>query len=236
MSKFNLTLFIVVLFVSISQAQNWGSGISSEGPDITKTIDLPAFTGIKSSNSGNITISQGSQSFEVTAAANIIENLDLVVKENVLHIGFKKSVKRIKTLDFNISIPHLHLLKMTGSGNLYAKGFDTQEDLYIAMTGSGNMQIDNGADKLSVKLSGSGNIDVSGKSNHGTFVVTGSGNIRAKNMVMSGAEAKVTGSGGISLACNDELSANITGSGSIDVYGKPNVRSRITGSGSLNEH
>ncbi len=236
MSKFNLMLFIAVLFANVSQAQNWGSGISSEGPSVTKKMDLPAFTGIVTSNSGDINITQGNQSFEVTSAANIIDNLDLEVKDNVLHIGFKKSVKRLKTLNFNISIPSLHLIKMTGSGNLHAKGFDTQQELYLAMTGSGNMNVDNGANDLSVKLSGSGNINVSGKADKGSFIVTGSGNIRAKDMVMSGAEAKVTGSGGIALACNDDLNANITGSGSIDVYGKPNIRSRVTGSGSVNEH
>ncbi len=236
MSKFNLVVIIAFLFANLSQAQYWGSGISSEGPDVTKTIDLPDFTGIKTSNSGNITITRGKQSFEVTAAKNIIDNLDLEVKNNVLHIGFKKSVKRIKTLNFNISIPSIHELVMTGSGNLHAKGFETQNELYLAMTGSGNMNVDNGANNLTAKLSGSGNINVSGEANQGSFVVTGSGNIRAKSLVMSGADAKVTGSGGIAIACNEQLNANITGSGSIDVYGKPNIKSRVTGSGKVYEH
>jgi len=236
MSKFNLALLIALLFANISQAQYWGSGIKSEGPAVTKAIDLPAFTGVVATNSGDINLIQGGQSFEVTAAQNIIDNLDLQVKDNVLHIGFKKSVKHIEQLDIDISIPSLHKLMMTGSGNLRVKGFDVQKELYLSMTGSGNMYLDNAAHEVTAKLSGSGNLKIAGRAENGSLVVTGSGNIKAKELTISDADAKVTGSGAIAVACNANLDANITGSGSIDVYGKPNVRSRITGSGSLNEH
>ena len=231
----NLTLIIFILSFVSCQAQ-WGSGIRGEGPMTSKSMDIGSFTGVVVATSGDVNIKKGAQSFEVEAQQNIIDNLDLEIKDDVLHIGYKKSVKSAKSVTFNIGMPDVHKLVLTGSGNMRASGFSQSESLKLAVTGSGNLETDNGGKKMNVKVTGSGNIMIAGTGGSGEFGITGSGNIKAEKLNIQNAMAKVSGSGNIHIGCTGEIEAKITGSGDIDVYGNPKVIARVTGSGSVNEH
>lgn len=229
-------LLVSFLLINCGESQSWGTGIKAEGNSVTKSMDLDKFTGVVSSVSGQVYIKEGSQKFEVTAAQNVIDVLELDVKDGVLYIGFEKSVRNVKELVFNISIPSVHHLGMTGSGKMKVTGFDQQESLMMKMTGSGSIHSDNGAKEIEARLSGSGGLYISGNANNGVFKLSGSGGIHARDLNISDVEARLTGSGGIDVACKGSIDATITGSGSIDVYGNPRIKSRVTGSGRVREH
>lgn len=229
-------LFILSILVNVSFGQSWGSGISGDGSVISKTIDLPSFSGIVLNINADVDLNRGKQSFDVLAQPNIIDNLKLEVKDNVLHIGYDKNVKNAKSPRFSISIPNVHKLVVTGSGDMVARGFDKQDQLKLKVTGSGSIDIDNGAAEMEVKISGSGDIKISGTADTGEFGVTGSGDIDAENLTIAEASASITGSGDISLACKETMNVKITGSGDVDVYGNPKLISRVTGSGDVTEH
>ncbi len=229
-------LIFSLMLVNCGESQSWGNGIKADGNITSKTFDLEKFTGVVSTGSGNVNITPGVQKLVATTSQNIMDILELEVKNEILYIGFKESVRDLKELTFDINIPSVHHLGMTGSGKMKVKGFDQQPSLTMKLSGSGSIHADNGANEMEVKLSGSGGLFVNGNASSGEFKVTGSGTIHAKDLKIQNVQASITGSGGIDIACQGSLDANITGSGSIDVYGSPILKSRVTGSGRVREH
>jgi hypothetical protein len=61
--------------------------------------------------------------------------------------------------------------------------------------------------------------------------LSGSGEYRAEGVDSATAEARITGSGSMTIQVRDRLSAHISGSGSVRYAGNPKVDTSVTGSG-----
>jgi hypothetical protein len=61
--------------------------------------------------------------------------------------------------------------------------------------------------------------------------LSGSGEYRAKDVDSATTEARITGSGSMTIQVRDHLSAHISGSGSVHYAGNPQVETIVTGSG-----
>ena len=101
----------------------------------------------------------------------------------------------------------------TGSGKIYA----------IVLDGL----------KVDANLTGSGIISLSGDAKTADLSLSSSGKIDALGMVVSDANAMISGSGKIFVYAKDYLNVTITGSGDVYYRGNPLITTRITGSGSV---
>jgi hypothetical protein len=190
--------------------------ISGNGSTITETRSLSNFTGVSTSGSTNVYITQGAIfKVEVKGYSNLLPYYETKLVSGVLQLGYKQdvNVKNDNTEVF-ITMPVLNNIQLAGSGNIEAMGNFT-----------GNID-------FNARLSGSGNISIEqGSAQNFYSTIEGSGNIDALNFVANKADATIEGSGNTEITANNQLKVKITGSGNVYYRGTPAITSQITGSG-----
>lgn len=215
--------------------KNWGIGIKGEGPIIRKELKLEPFTGIELAMSGNVYLREGNrQSVAVESHKNIIEVVHTEVLNNTWKIHFSKSVRGYQKMNIYITLPSLHKLAVSGSGNIRGETpFNWKGTVKLAVSGSGDMQLELHSTEVDAAISGSGDIRITGTSGRLQAAISGSGNIHAGGLIVDTASISISGSGDCSTHARNDLDVKISGSGDVTYYGKPKVHSKIVGSGNI---
>lgn len=225
----------LVYTLPLSAQWGWGSGVKGKGPMVERKLELASFDAIKVTNSADVYIKQGNtQEVVVKAQENLIDLINTEVNNKQWKIKFDKNVNSQKGIEVYITIPYLTGVAVSGSGDVYGKGeFDNLDDLYIGVSGSGNINLAFEAKAVSAKVSGSGDLKLKGSASSFEAAISGSGDISAMDLKTPEASIRVSGSGDCSIHAVDDLDVRISGSGDVDYAGRPRVKSRISGSGDL---
>ncbi|MCF2875241.1 MULTISPECIES: head GIN domain-containing protein [unclassified Tenacibaculum] len=237
--------------------------ITGEGAIVTKTLDLPYFSGINLSLTGNVNITQGTaQIVEVVGQSNIITDLSTSVINNFWTIGFEGNCSyNYNELTINITVPKIDKLELSGSGNIIVNNFTNQNNsLNISLSGSGQLNLNEfegitsidfqssgdinanlnktitTLNELKIRLSGSGSLNIT---EAGTLVqiltlnLIGDGNYNGFNIKANTCTITSSGSGYAKVTVNDTLNATLSGSGNISYKGYPIINQNISGYGQI---
>ncbi len=235
-TKFIFPLIISVLLIvqGCRKANLWG--ITGHGSNVSETRTVGDFDRIELHMDADLLYSQDSVYYlEVNGQKNIIDVLDTKVNGSTLEVDFRKNVWKHKRVTVTVHSPRINSLAVSGSGDIKVQNNLSSSSVNLKVSGSGNISIPSLiAQTLDAHISGSGNVQVYGGSlNNFNVSVSGSGNIDALNCQASAVIAKVSGSGNISVNVLESLNVTISGSGNIKYKGLPAVNSSISGSGSL---
>ena len=154
---------------------------------------------------GGITISRGGRQITL-GSGTIFTTGDIVNVGGMTMVGQRVTVE--------ITLPDLPAASITGSGDLSLDDLQ-QDEIELAITGSGTIRASGEVIRLNVDISGSGDVN-------------------AKELLASNAELRVSGAGDIKAQATQSLSARVSGSGDIKVWGNPFKRdTRVSGSGDI---
>lgn len=237
-----------------------GNTVKASKNYVTKNIKVDNFNKIKLAGSPDVIYTQksGKPGVEVYTSDNIVDLLDIYVKDGTLYIGFKKNTSvSYDKLEVRASSETLNGIALAGSGDVsLANGLKT-DYLKIALAGSGDIKADNVSctNDLEVSIAGSGDIEGSGiRCTNLKASVAGSGDMSLKNVTATNTQASVAGSGtavmsgtteeaSYSVAGSGDLfvselqakraSASVAGSGDIKCYATDFLKVRTSGSGSV---
>jgi hypothetical protein len=208
----------------------------------TQTRKVDQFTEISLRVGATVHLEQGEpQSLEITAKSSTLEELITEVKDGKLIIRFPNKDFFWKTfqpgeITINITVPRITGLGVSGSGDIVAADGIKTKDLELAVSGSGNIKIDDLA-AVAVKsiISGSGNIVLSGNKTAEdlSVVISGSGNFKGMNFSADDVNVRVSGSGNVDLQANKNLNIRMFGSGDVTYKGHPLVDQSVAGSGKV---
>lgn len=265
-----LTTFIAIALLAFSttacsQQHNYRSGgfgsktVKASNNYVTKDIRVENFTKLSVAGSHDVIYTQkpGKPSVEVYTSDNIVDLLDIYVKGNTLHVGFKKNVNvSYDKLEVRVSTEQLNGISLAGSGDVELKNGLKTDELVISVAGSGDVNGDNiTCTNLNVSVAGSGNIN--GKNitcDDLQASVAGSGDLKLNNVTANSAQASVAGSGTATLSGSTQeatysvagsgdlfasdfvakkASASVAGSGDIKCHATDFLKVRTTGSGSV---
>lgn len=226
-----------------------GNGIIS---DEERTV--PEFSQISSSGSFHIYYEYAETNFvTVTGESNLLKYVETVVDNNELKISTSPHVNLLphNTIEVYIKSPKIDKIKLSGSGFIHTDAINSNE-LYLTVSGSGNIETTFYGNDLYTKISGSGKINVyaetdyteslisgsgkiyiEGETVYSSFKISGSGKVDAYNCETNNADINISGSGNTLLQVNEYLWATISGSGNIHYKGYPQINSHISGSGKL---
>jgi hypothetical protein len=179
-------LIFALVFLGIMSCEDDGAinrrTVVGTGPIITKNLDLSTFSGITATGVANINVSIGSpQAVILKAQQNIIDVLTYEVVNNTLNIGIKKniSIDNSEEIKFDITIPAITKIELTGVGDFLLSGSD-QEELTIILTGVGNVHAFNmKAATCDITTTGVGNCEVNVIDNL-DVIISGVGNVYYK--------------------------------------------------------
>ena len=192
-------------------------GHSEKGSGDMKTVELnlPPFTEIRSSGSFDIHVKVGGeQKVTMTFDDNLIDNIETEVTGHTLHIGTKESFSSERGCHFEITVPSLERIKLSGSGDIEVENLD-EDHFEYSVSGSGSLRAAGKVSDLDVRVAGSGDVDT-------------------KDLVAENASVRISGSGDVRVRVTDSFDGSISGSGSIYYYGNPaHASTSISGSGSI---
>jgi len=237
MKKISVLFALAMVFVIAFSACR---KVSGTGPVVTEARNISGFSEIKSEMSGDIIITPAaSYSISIESQQNIIDAIETVLNDGILTIRVKNNtiVKPDSRIKVYISSPNIQGLMVSGSGNMQITGAMPSNDLYLKVSGSGNINIPKlTANSIDANISGSGEININdGAINDERIDIGGSGSVNASNMSAVTADIKIAGSGNARVYVTSNLKVRITGSGSLYYRGTPAIDVSITGSGNLKQ-
>lgn len=262
-----LTTFIAIALLAFSttacsQQHTYRSGgfgsktVKASKNYVTKDIKVNNFTKLSVAGSPDVTYTQksGKPTVEVYTSDNIVDLLDIRVKDNTL---FKKNVSvSYNKLEVRVSAEKLNGIAVAGSGDVELKNGLKTDNLKISVAGSGDISGNNiSCIDLDISIAGSGDINSSDITCNDLQVsVAGSGDMKLNNVTANFTKASVAGSGTAilsgstqeaeySVAGSGDLfasdfvakkaSASVAGSGDIKCHATDFLKVRTSGSGSV---
>lgn len=222
----------------------------------TRSYTVDPFQGISSGIAADIYVTEGATT-EVTMVAQtqLLDGVRFEVVNDVLEISYDRCYNTSRKVEINITIPHLHTAKLSGSGTIVTNSNFTSgnRDLEVAISGSGEMNLnidsDNSAvdisgsgsvnlqtgtqDQMDIRISGSGDVRAQGMTTDQNITISGSGTVRSFDCPTRNAVVNISSSGDAYVLASDNLSGSISGSGTIYYKGNPSTNVTITGSGDV---
>ena len=206
----------------------------ADGPISTSTLDLADFDGINLAMDAHVILIQGPiQSVIVEGKSDIIDEIDLDVHNGVWVIETDRCVRNVDNLTFTITLPILHEVNVSGSGDVFGDNLFVENDIDFSISGSGEIDMAVEADDLEVVISGSGQIKLEGFADELDISVSGSGDVEAFNLPVRVCDVNIAGSGDVEVTVSDLLDVRIAGSGDVHFKGNPVLDVSISGSGDV---
>lgn len=237
-----------------------GKEVKASKNYVTKQIKVSDFDQIAVSGSLNVTYTQqsGKPKVEIYTSDNIVDLLDIYVKNGKLNLGFKKNVKvSYNKLEIRVTSEDLNTVNVAGSGDFkFTNGLKTDQ-LKMNVAGSGDITASNiqCSQEFTANVAGSGDIECKQlKAADMDISVAGSGDLKIENALVTSANASVAGSGTVKISGNADkanysvagsgdlyandfkvqnISASVAGSGDIKCHAVEHLKARVSGSGTI---
>ena len=237
-----------------------GKEVKASKNYVTKQIKVSDFNQIAVSGSLDVTYTQqsGKPKVEIYTSDNIVDLLDIYVKNGKLNLGFKKNVKvSYNKLEIRVTSEDLNAVNVAGSGDFkFTNGLKTDQ-LKMNVAGSGDITASNiqCSQGFTANVAGSGDIECKQlKAADMDISVAGSGDLKIENAQVTSANASVAGSGTVKISGSADkanysvagsgalyasdfkvqnISASVAGSGDIKCYAVEHLKARVSGSGTI---
>jgi hypothetical protein len=230
-------LMLVYLVICGNFVLGYNEEVYGSGRVKIETRTVAPFSGIEIQGVGDVYLTQGSPAqIIVISDDNLLPLVKTKVEHDRLTLNFKQgvSVKKLTKLEFQITLPKLNEVTITGAGNVYSKTkMDTQQ-LLLLLNGTGKIELALNVDQVTETLNGAGSIRVKGKARQQTMLLHGMGQIDGKGLISKEAEVNLTGVGDCTVVATATLSLAITGVGSIYYGGGGRlIQSNVSGVGKI---
>jgi len=210
------------------------------GEVMTESRDVAGFDKIRLDGAGRLLIKQGSsESLNIEAEENIMDDLTSEVSENTLILGYKnrpwwRSIIPTRPIVYNLMVVDLTELTLNGAGDLQIENLETNS-FEITMNGAGQIDIEGlMTGSLAVHIAGTGTITIDGEASSQSISIDGAGNYQAGDLQTSSTEITIDGLGNATIWATERLDITINGGGSVNYYGTPGVTQDINGLGDIN--
>lgn len=232
-------VLIIALVTSISACMIPSYCVRGEGEIVSEKIDLPEFHEVRSIGSVDVVIKSGSHSIVIKGYQNVIDSVELAVKDNVLLIDKKDGCYINTELQVVVTVPLINIISVMGSGDINIKSLSGEQVLEIQNSGSGDIELYtlNNIEELHLTSAGSGDIESHSnmKLKKLNLQSTGSGDVDIQDYQFLSGTIKSMGSGDVAVWITDMADLKIMGSGDINLKGNPKVTIQNQGSGELNK-
>ena len=202
---------------------------------------VSGFSGITVSGRHNVYITMSNtESLRLEGDTDAINEIETKVENGILKIRDKKQLNKRSwnntgKVNIYIQAKSLNNLMLSGSGNIEVMGKVKSTSLSNTISGSGGMSVQMDVENYTAVISGSGEIKAKGNAKNARITIAGSGDFDGDSLKTSNANAKVSGSGDISIIADKQLEALMSGSGDIRYGGNATVTSTKSGSGNISK-
>jgi hypothetical protein len=191
-------------------------GPRERGPEVTRTMTWTGGDRLIVDAPADVVFTQGPvASVRVTGPQERVEHLRLVDGRLEMDPSIGFGAWR-RSLRVEITAPDVSRFQLNGSQTLRLEAVDVPA-LTLGISGSGEIEANGRADRVSVDVSGSGDLDL-------------------RDLTVTDADVEISGSGEVAVGPTGKANVRISGSGDVDLTRRPaSVSTNVSGSGDVNE-
>lgn len=230
----------IFLVTTSSRCVNINRGITPSKDYITRDYTVSDFDKLNLGTVADVYYTQSADntwSLQIYGPDNIVELVNVDVKDNTLVLNMKKQNIKKSHLKINISSPTLQHVKTHGVGNFNIKEKFEATNFTVKNEGVGDIRINDITCKdLDVRIEGVGNGSIKGKAEKTRLSTDGVGNIDANELISESITAITNGVGNISCYAKQSINATVNGIGNISYKGNPaDKQTKRNGIGSIKQ-
>jgi hypothetical protein len=209
-----------------------GNGISS-----TQARSVGDFHSLSAMGSMDVIISQAaSPSIKIEADQNLLEYIETRNNGGTIEIytrdGYNLDPK--SAIKVYAAAPDFRDIEVSGSGKINSTGKVTgNSQLNTEISGSGDINIEADAPKITTRISGSGSSRIKGNTKDFSAHISGSGDVYCYDLLSENTEIDIAGGGNAEVYASKTLDVDIAGSGDVRYRGNPSIKQNISGSGGV---
>jgi putative autotransporter adhesin-like protein len=202
-----------------------GSGcietFDGNGIPVDEQRDLRGFDRVTSRGVLEVSVTEGAFAVAVHIDQNLLSRLSTTVSGDTLVIQAEGGNlgDLVPGPHVTIAMPSLLGADLRGTGSFDAKGFDEQQEVSVALSGSGKMSWSGDASSLDAVLNGNGTLELEGSAESVDYHLAGAGSLDARDLTAGGADIQVDGAGSVTATVDGRVDAKVTGTGSIELLG-----------------
>lgn len=230
--------------------------MSGFGSIASEEITLDEFSSISNFTVVDVEVIQGEEQLvTLEGHENMLDQLQLVVRNQELSIEMRNHCYNNFRLKLYITVPELDkvALKSTGdlilgtfeqegtmelstssTGNITGTGFiDGLDILYLSTTSTGDIDLEVYTDELFADIHGTGDIRLMGSCYYQSIDMRGTGDYHAEEFVSEECEISVRGTGNARIDVHEQLDVSLSSTGDVYYFGNPRVSVQDNGVGKL---
>ncbi len=206
----------------------------ANGSYVTEEIAFPPLRGFELNMAAEVYYTYGpEQRVTVEARTDVLDVLSTEVRNGIWDIELDRCLQ-YNNVEVYITTPFVDHIELAGSGLIRSTNvIETNQDLELRLSGSGEIDLALEIDELDLDLSGSGDCILEGIGDEADVYTSGSGDVDAFAFELLDVNVEISGSGDVRTTVLENLWVRITGSGDVYYRGMPDITVDITGSGDL---
>lgn len=199
---------------------------------IEKTFSLARFKKINAGETFNVMVHKGTTfSIKAKGCAADIADLDInLAAGEFVNIAYKTYRKDHYRIDFEITLPELRSINLSGAATATVNGFDDQNTyLRIILSGTSKCSVSGTPGYVQIDITGKAQLDISGNTDEMNAFITGDGRLNAYGLTSLDAGIAVEGTAKAYVFVVNNFTASASGTGYIYYKGDPPVKDVETG-------
>ncbi len=237
MKSLKLILIAVICLGTLNTASAQRSKIKGSGDIKTETREVKDFTGVSTSTSIDIFLSQGNK-FEVVVEAedNLLDYIETNVEDGVLIVRFSRGINIISSERkvVHVTMKDVDYIKASSAGDVIGKTPIKAENLKIRTSSAGDVKLEVYAKNLDLSTSSSGDITLSGEADYLEASTSSAGDIKAFELTVKEADINASSAGDVKITVTDRLNARASSAGDVHYRGNPaKVDARSSSAGDI---
>lgn len=234
-----LSLMVVGLLLAGCCAVPFSTQLAPSGPLVTKDFDLANFSAVAAGSAFQVEITHSNQhSVSVTVNESLVENLEVNVSGNTLHIGLKPGfgITGAATMQARVTMPGLTGLDLSGASRTTLAGFNSDDSLQAEVSGASTLRGDLTCGDASFNVSGASKVQLDGRAKNLDVEVSGASTVDLENFASKNTTVNASGASKAIVAPSGSLVVEASGASSVRYAGEPTrVRENTSGASTVEQ-
>lgn len=214
-----------------------GKRIDGNGVSTTQSRTVGDFHSVSAMGSMDVIVSQAiSPSIKIEADQNLLEYIETRNNGGTIEIYTKDGYNLDPKSGIKVyaAAPDFRDIEVSGSGKINSTGkVIGNSQLNTEISGSGDINIEADAPKITTRISGSGSSRIKGNTKDFSAHISGSGDVYCYDLLSENTEIDIAGGGNAEVYASKTLDVDIAGSGDVRYRGNPSIKQNISGSGGI---
>ena len=231
-----MTKVIAIMAILVFANSCLIGGVKGDGNVVKKQIEITSdFTSISVQQGIKVFLTQADVvNMEAEMDENILELLDIVVKNNKLSISFKENVGKVTRRYIYLSCPTLTTLDVSSGAEVNSVNQFASVDLDLSASSGSDLDLSVSSQNIKIDASSGADVDIKGVCNNLSASASSGSDIEADKLICKIVVASASSGSDIEVYASESIQASASSGADIECKGKPkNVNINKSSGGSV---